>query len=895
MPPLRAERPWQPRRVHFNPRPGLNNQHGEQTVRYKHEFPAFDYDNPRLWVVRCERFFMLARILRDEVMHVLCVNLSGKVAMWYETYLNSLREGFQWEVFARAICKRFCDTHAYVMEEFSNFKQWGSVVEFSDKYEEFKGLLLQSYPTLTDQYFLDSFVVRLKQQLRCFVRTSRPANLEEAMWLAKQFEKGLRVSETSRNNPTSTPKSSYNNPRAPFQNQRTQTNPRTYFPKQNDPNRNQPYQLPAKTTTSNSFQSNARSPEVTKLRDQLREQNRCYRCFDPWSPGHNCKSPTFNILEGMENQEGEEVSMGDQIDEEETEDIHEEEAVEVTLNAVIGGEGMNTIKLLGLIGKQVVIILVDSGSTHSFVDPKVLDQKGIVAEKTENLKVTVANGESMGCDSVCKGLEWQVQKEQFKKDLRVLKLGGCDIVLGMDWIDTYAPIQLHTRPPGISFHKDGKRVMLKGLTKKIVLQQASKKEIRRWKKEGVQGYLLQGMMQAIHSSKDAESPSSELTVILQEYQEIFDEPKGLPPSRSLDHEIPLIPGSKPVHSKPYRYSYLQKNAIEKIVDEMLTAAIISPSSHPFASPVLLVPKKDNTWRFCVDYRALNGITTKNKFPIPLIEDLFSELANAKVFTKLDLRAGYHQVRMKKGDEYKTAFRTHQGLYEFNVMPFGLTNAPATFQALMNLVFKPLIRKTVLVFFDDILVYSPSLSQHWEHLREVLDIMKKNQLLAKLSKCSFAKKEVEYLGHIISENGLQTDPGKLVAVSAWPKPATIKELRGFLGLTGYYRRFIKSYGTLSRPLTDMLRKNAFQWSDESEKAFEQLKVALCSAPVLALPDFNETFVVEADACYKGMGAVLMQEGKPIAYYSKGFGPKHLGLSIYEKEYLSIINAIDKWRS
>nr|GMC94616.1 uncharacterized protein LOC109166012 [Ipomoea batatas] len=238
----------------------------------------------------------------------------------------------------------------------------------------------------------------------------------------------------------------------------------------------------------------------------------------------------------------------------------------------------------------------------------------------------------------------------------------------------------------------------------------------------------------------------------------------------------------------------------------------------------------------------------------------TELANARVFTKLDLRVGYHQVRMREGDEYKTAFRTHQGLYEFKVMPFGLTNAPATFQALMNYVFKPLIRKTVLVFFDDILVYSPSLGSHWEHLREVLRIMKDHQLLAKLSKCSFAKTEVEYLGHIISEKGLQTDPAKLSAVASWTKPTNIKELRGFLGLTGYYRRFIKSYGTISRPLTNMLKKDAFKWSVESEVAFEELKQALCTAPVLTLPNFNKEFVVEADACYKGMGAVLMQEGK-----------------------------------
>lgn len=250
----------------------------------------------------------------------------------------------------------------------------------------------------------------------------------------------------------------------------------------------------------------------------------------------------------------------------------------------------------------------------------------------------------------------------------------------------------------------------------------------------------------------------------------------------------------------------------------LLAGIICHSTSPFASPVLLVPMKDNTWRFCTEYRALNEITIKNKFPIPLVEDLFSELANARFFTKLDLRAGYHQVKMKKGEEFKTAFRTHQGLYEFKVMPFGLTNAPATFQALMNFLLKPLIRKYVLVFFDDILIYSSTLESHWEHLREVLKLMKDHKLLAKLSKCPFAKSEVEYLGYIISANGLQTDPSKLIVVASWLKHATIKELRGFLGLTGYYRRFIISYGVTSRPLANMLKKDAFRWIEDSETVF-----------------------------------------------------------------------------
>ena len=327
---------------------------------------------------------------------------------------------------------------------------------------------------------------------------------------------------------------------------------------------------------------------------------------------------------------------------------------------------------------------------------------------------------------------------------------------------------------------------------------------------------------------------------------------------------------------------------------MLAEGLVQPSSSSFASPVVLVKKKDGTWRLCMDYRGLNNLTIKDCFPIPLIEDLMDELGGAVIFSKLDLRAGYHQVRMAVEDIHKTAFKTHSGHYEYQVMPFGLTNSPATFQGLMNDTFREFLRKFVLIFFDDILVYSESEEAHIQHLKCVLEVMRSQKLYAKKSKCTFATSRVEYLGHFIDKNGISTDPAKIQAVREWPVPVNLKQLRGFLGLANYYRRFVQGFRRIARPLTLLTKKDSFLWSEEATLAFSQLKDALCTTPVLALPLFDQQFVVETDACGHGIGAVLMQNGHPLAYISKHLQGKQLHLSIYEKKLLAVVFAGQKWR-
>jgi hypothetical protein len=567
-----------------------------------------------------------------------------------------------------------------------------------------------------------------------------------------------------------------------------------------------------------------------------------------------------------------------------------EDLMAVTVHALAGYSNPQTMKVSGYLKRQSVTVLIDTGSTNNFLDEDVAKRLSIPVEPCDQFEVKLADGRTLTCQGKCSRAKLLVQDQELRADFFLLPLGDYEVVLGIEWLRTLGDVLWNFSKLTMKFTLNGQRVTFRGKRGGSVTTVSSHRMERILKKER-QGYLLQLKHEEAEVSDQARP---EIESLLEEFEDIFSEPKTLPPKRAHDHHIPLLPGSAPTNVRPYRYPYFQKAEIEKIVKEMRDSGIIRPSVSPYSSPVLLVRKKDGSWRMCVDYRALNRITVKDKYPIPVIDELLDELGGAQHFSKLDLRSGYHQIRVHEDDIQKTAFRTHDGHYEFLVMPFGLTNAPSTFQSLMNDIFRPYLRKFVLIFFYDILIYSSSMEDHLEHLRLVFTILREHSLFVKKSKCSFARAEVEYLGHIVSRDGMAADPSKIQAMVNWPMPKTIKALRGFLGLTGYYRKFVQDYGKISAPLTALLKKDAFQWNDVADEAFARLKWAMTTTPVLALPDFNKMFILECDASGLGIGAVLMQEGRPIAFTSKALSPLHLSLSVYDKEMLAIIHAVAKWR-
>jgi hypothetical protein len=384
--------------------------------------------------------------------------------------------------------------------------------------------------------------------------------------------------------------------------------------------------------------------------------------------------------------------------------------------------------------------------------------------------------------------------------------------------------------------------------------------------------------------------------VVKDFPNVFpEELPGMPPYREVEFVIDPLPRTAPISKLSYRMSVEELKELKKQLMELQEVGYIRPNSSPWGAPVLFVQKKYGSQGMCVDYRSLNDVTVKNKYPLPRIEDLFDQMRGARVFSKIDLRSGYHQMKIRPSDIPKTTFSTRYGLYEFTVMSFGLTNEPAYFMDLMNKVLLEYLDSFVVVFIDDILIYSKSESDHEEHLRLVLQKLWDNQLYTKCSKCEFWISEVPFLGHIISNGGISVDPTKVKEIMAWSVPTTITEIRSFLGLAGYYRRFIEGFSKIAKPMTSLLEKGReYKWDEKYQYSFDQLKKRLMSPPVLVMPDLQKGFAIYYDACGQDLGCVLMQEGHVIAYASRQLRKHELNYPTHDLELAAVVHALKIWR-
>ena len=404
--------------------------------------------------------------------------------------------------------------------------------------------------------------------------------------------------------------------------------------------------------------------------------------------------------------------------------------------------------------------------------------------------------------------------------------------------------------------------------------------------------------QLVTDSEINETERKELYNLLLKYVSVFSWDGKPGRTNVIKHRI-KTGNATAISKKPYRTSIAEQETIKKEIDKMLEEGIIKHSSSPWASPVVLVRKKDGKVRFCVDYRGLNAVTERDVYPLPLINDALETLAGCNLFTTLDCLSGYWQVEVQEEDKAKTAFITKEGLYQFEVMPFGLANGPATFQRLMDFIMNGIKWKRCMIYLDDIIVFSKSFQEHLENLEEVFIRLKQSGLKLKPSKCSFAKKKITYLGHVISSEGVTVDLEKVKAVKEFRTPKNVKQLQQFLGLAGYYRRFIKGFAGIASPLFENLKKDVkFNWNQNCEEAFNQIKECLMKEPILKLPDFTKTFTIYCDASGKGIGAILSQDfdGKEhvISYYSRSLTNAEQKYTTLERECLALIDSIKHFK-
>ena len=581
------------------------------------------------------------------------------------------------------------------------------------------------------------------------------------------------------------------------------------------------------------------------------------------------------------------------------------------------------VTFLGRMANKKVTVLVDSGSTLDLISTDLARELGMHTDSSGAHKVRLADGRMQGCERTLDPLTLRVGPHRTTREFHATDLHTFDVILGKQWLAEYNPT-VCWRTNEISLLEDGRVVKLtpsqpprqSGMVGMVSYTQA-KRDMKRGHDAWL-GYLLPPEeMEGLHAVVEEEDAESEREIwqgtgeevvpnhadprmerVLRRHGKLFQTLRSLPPPGRPKHPIELEPGTQPQYRPAYRLSPEENDEILRQLEELLGLGFIRQSSSPWGAPVLFVRKKTGELRMCVDYRLLNSSTIKDRTPLPRIDELLDRVGTARYFSKLDLASGYWQVAIEEEAQPYTAFRTKYGSYEWLVMPFGLTNAPATFQKLMTHVLAGILDVFVLCYLDDLLIFSPTKEQHYADLDKVLTRLEEHKLHVKLSKCNFGEEEVEFLGHLVGAGRIKPDPSKLKTVSEWPTPKTPKDIRSFLGLAGYYRRFIPGFSRVAAPLHDLTALDAeWTWTRREEKAFTTIRDSLVSKPVLRLPTFDRPFTLTTDASTVAIAGVLEQPDDdghlhPVAYCSRKLNVHESNYSSYDLEALAVVDAVTK---
>ncbi|GKA14766.1 putative reverse transcriptase domain-containing protein [Tanacetum coccineum] len=861
------------------------------------------------WIEKMESVFNISGCAIENQVKFATCTLLGAALTWWNSQIRSLGPdaySMTWEVLKKKMTDKYCPQGEIKKLEIElwNLKVKGNdVPTYTERFQELTLICTKFVANETEK--IDKYISGLPDNIYGSVKSSRPKTLDETIELANDFmDQKLRTyAERQTDNKRKADDSSRNNHGHQQQPFKRQNVAKVYNMGTGE---RKPYggSLPKctkchfhhngpctqkchKCNKVGHFARDCRSSGNTNVASTQKGNGTNPKgngCFECGAPGHFKKDcPKLKNKDGGNGSaQGWVYAVGN---------------AEKKGNASRDPDS-NVVTGTFLLNNHYASILFDTGADRSFISTAFSSLINIAPTLLENsYDVELADGKIVGVDTIMRGCTLNFLNHPFNIDLMPVELGSFDVIIGMDWLRRCHAVivcdeKLVRVPYGNETLTFRGNESSDGRESRLTIISCSKAQ--EYMAKGCQIFLAQ--ISAKKEEDKSEGKQLKDVRIVRDFPEVFPEDlPGLPPARPVEFQIDLIPGAAPVARAPYRLAPSEMKELSEQLQELSDKGFIRPSSSPWGAPVLFVKKKDGSFRMCIDYRELNKLTVKNRYPLPRIDDLFDQLQGSSIYSKIDLRSGYHQLRVREQDIPKTAFRTRYGHYEFQVMPFGLTNAPAVFMDLMNRVCKPYLDKFVIVFIDDILIYSKDEKEHEEHLKAILELLKKEKLYAKFSKCEFWIPKVQFLGHVIDSRGIHVDPAKIESIKDWASPKTPTEIRQFLGLAGYYRRFIEGFSKIAKSMTKLTQKGIkFDWGEKEENAFQLIKQKLCSAPILALPEGSEDFVVYYDASHKGLGVVLMQREKVIAYASRQLKVHEKNYTTHDLELGSVVFALKIWR-